>query len=145
MTRVMAQGTFDILHPGHLHYLRESLALGDELYVVIARDYRMKDRKDLYMDEDDRREMVDALEFIDHAVLGSNEDIFETVRQVDPDIITLGHDQQFEPDKMETQLAEAGLDGVRVTRITAYEGEGVVSSSKIKAKLRQREIGRAHV
>ena len=71
MTRVMAQGTFDILHPGHTHYLKESLALGDELYVVIARDSRMKDTKDLYMNEVDRREVVDALEFVDQAVLGS--------------------------------------------------------------------------
>jgi len=34
---VVAQGTFDILHPGHLHYLREAAAMGDELHVIIAR------------------------------------------------------------------------------------------------------------
>lgn len=35
--RVVAQGTFDILHPGHLHYFREGEAMGDELHVIIAR------------------------------------------------------------------------------------------------------------
>ena len=32
MTRVVATGTFDLLHPGHLYYLEESRRLGDELW-----------------------------------------------------------------------------------------------------------------
>ncbi len=38
MTTVMCFGTFDILHPGHLYFLRECEKYGDELIVVIARD-----------------------------------------------------------------------------------------------------------
>ena len=34
MVRVLATGTFDILHPGHLLYLSKAKALGDELYVI---------------------------------------------------------------------------------------------------------------
>jgi len=45
MTKVMAQGTFDILHPGHLHYFNESAEKGEELVVVISRDSRVSDRK----------------------------------------------------------------------------------------------------
>ncbi len=59
MKTVMAQGTFDILHPGHLHYFRESAALGDKLTVVIARDSRVSEKKDTYFDEDERREMAE--------------------------------------------------------------------------------------
>ncbi|HQP72188.1 MAG TPA: adenylyltransferase/cytidyltransferase family protein, partial [Methanoculleus sp.] len=36
MRRVVATGTFDILHPGHLYYLEESRKLGDELYVIVV-------------------------------------------------------------------------------------------------------------
>nr|EGQ39935.1 MAG: cytidylyltransferase [Candidatus Nanosalinarum sp. J07AB56] len=45
MTRVMAQGTFDILHPGHVHYLEEAAEHGDTLVVVVARDSRVQERK----------------------------------------------------------------------------------------------------
>ena len=38
MKWVVATGTFDILHPGHLFYLEESKKLGDELWVIVARE-----------------------------------------------------------------------------------------------------------
>ncbi|WP_254524447.1 FAD synthase [Natrinema caseinilyticum] len=139
MARVMAQGTFDILHPGHLHYFRESADLGSELSVVIARDSRMQEHKDLYMDEESRRKIVAALEMVDNAILGSEGDIFDTVDEIAPDIITLGHDQQFQPEKLERELAEAGFEGIRLVRITAYDGPGITSSSDIKQKVKKRE------
>lgn len=129
MTRVLANGTFDFIHPGHLHYLRESAALGDELYVVIARDSRAgKKKDDLRMDEIDRRAVVDALEMVDEAILGSEDSIFRTVEEVDPDIITLGHDQDFDEDELTDTLARRGHD-CEVTRI---EKRGDHSSSDLK-------------
>jgi FAD synthetase len=145
MVRVMAQGTFDILHPGHLHYLRESRALGDELYVVIGRDSRMSERKDLFMHEDARRQVVDALAVVDEAILGSEGPIFDTVARVNPDIITLGHDQTFDIADLEATLAEHGHADVRVVRIGAFEPESddmIVSSSAIKEKLERVRSGR---
>lgn len=47
--KVMATGTFDILHPGHGVYLEESKKLGGEnakLYVVVARDSTVERRKE---------------------------------------------------------------------------------------------------
>ena len=35
--RVMCCGTFDYLHPGHLSFIAQAAALGDDLYVVVAR------------------------------------------------------------------------------------------------------------
>lgn len=141
MRRVMAQGVFDILHPGHVHYLRESAALGDELYVVIARDDRVEDRKRLFMDEGSRRAVVEALAAVDVAVLGSEDSIFESVAEIDPDVITLGHDQSFEIARLESDLAEAGFD-VDVVRIDAYEGP-IDSSSAVKARLAEATDGDA--
>ena len=138
MRRVMAQGTFDILHPGHVHYLRESAALGDELVVVIARDDRVGDRKDLYMDEESRRVVVEALEAVDEAVLGSEADIFESVERLRPDVITIGHDQGYDPEELEAQLAAAGYPDVEVVRIGPVEGPFVGSSSAVKAELKGR-------
>ena len=43
--RVLAFGTFDILHPGHDHYLQEARKLGDELWVVVALDETVRQGK----------------------------------------------------------------------------------------------------
>ncbi|MDZ7701288.1 MAG: adenylyltransferase/cytidyltransferase family protein [Halobacteriales archaeon] len=136
MQRVMAQGTFDILHPGHVHYLEASAELGDELVVVIARDGRVRTRKDLFMDEESRRRVVGALGCVDRAVLGSEGDLFDTVAELEPAVITLGYDQSFEPEALEADLAEAGFPDVEVVRIGPGP-EGVVSSSSdVKARLK---------
>ena len=70
MTRVLATGTFDILHPGHLLYLEESRALGDELVVVVARDVNVKHKPKPIIPEEQRLIMVAALKIVDLAVLG---------------------------------------------------------------------------
>lgn len=127
MTTVLANGVFDFIHPGHLHYLRESAALGDELHVVITRDSWPTD-KEIRMDEEARKTVVQALEMVDNAFLGSEDSIYETVEQVDPDIITLGYDQDFDEDTLEAELASRGysIDVVRVDR------RGNYSSSQLK-------------
>ena len=138
MERAMAQGTFDILHPGHLHYLRESASLGDELYVVIARDSRQTAKKDLFMDEESRRTVVDALEIVDAAVLGAEGSIFDSVDRIAPDIITIGYDQDFEPPILEATLQEHGYSGVEVVQIGPYDDGGIQSSSDVKDRIARR-------
>lgn len=59
MIRVVATGTFDILHPGHLWYLEQSAALGDELYVIVARDVNIKHKPKPVIPEQQRCAMVD--------------------------------------------------------------------------------------
>ena len=135
MRRVMAQGTFDILHPGHRHYLEESAALGEELAVVIARDSRVATRKNVFLDEESRRRVVKGLAAVDRAVLGSEDDLFASVAEIDPDLITLGHDQDYGVEALESDLAAAGFDGVAVVRIGAYDGPGVTSSGDVKARI----------
>lgn len=135
MRRVMAQGTFDILHPGHVHYLEESAALGDELYVVVARDSRVAGRKRLYMDEASRRRVVGALAAVDEALLGSEDDLFDSVEAIAPDVITLGYDQEYAPETLREDLAAAGYEGIEVVRIGPYRGEGVTASSDVKAAI----------
>ena len=127
MMTVMAQGVFDILHPGHLHYLEQSKSLGDELLVVIARDSRIE--KDLYFSELERKEMLEALEIVDQALLGSEESIYDTVEKVDPDIITLGYDQPFDKEEVASMAREASNRKVEVKRI---EKRSNYSSSDIR-------------
>lgn len=129
MKTVMAQGTFDILHPGHLHYLKESEKLGDRLVVVISRDSRVESRKNLFFTEKERKRMVEALKPVDKAILGNKGNIYSTVEKVDPNTITLGYDQEHEEEKVKNMAEESTGHKVRVKRISRLKD---YSSSKIR-------------
>lgn len=108
-TTVIAQGTFDVLHPGHLHYLREAATMGDELYVIIARRANITHKEKPILADRQRRDMVAALAPVNSAVLGDEEDIFVPIERIDPDCIVLGHDQHHDKAGIESALEERGI------------------------------------
>ena len=111
MTRtVIAQGTFDIIHPGHVHYLKEAAAMGDELYVIVARKANVDHKEKPICPATQRRDVVDALETVDEAILGHEEDIFVPIEEIDPDVIALGHDQHHDAAGIESELERRGID-----------------------------------
>ncbi len=119
VVRVMATGVFDLLHPGHLYFLTEAKKLGDELVVVVARDQTARRlKREPYVPEQLRREMVEALKPVDRAVLGSTTDIYETVVAEKPTIIALGYDQVWNEKEIERECARRGVP-VHVVRIGA--------------------------
>src|SRR5665647_2239466 len=73
--RVVATGTFDILHPGHIYYLEESRKRGDELWVIVARDANVKHKPHPIIPEEHRLQMVAALKPVSHAILGDKTDM----------------------------------------------------------------------
>jgi len=127
--RVVATGTFDILHPGHLYYLEESRRLGDELSVIVARDANVKHKPRPILPEAQRLRMVQALKPVDHALLGDLHDMFRPIADLRPDIITLGFNQHFDEEHLRQRLRDRGLDA-DVVRIPGYPGS-LASSSKI--------------
>lgn len=106
---VVAQGTFDILHPGHLHYFREGAEIGDELHVIIARRDNVTHKESPILPDRQRRDMVAALDMVDEAHLGHTEDIFIPIERIGPDIILLGHDQHHDESAIESALEERGI------------------------------------
>ena len=92
---VLAGGVFDIIHPGHIHTLNAAKALGGVLVVAVATDKtakKMKKRTPLH-NQELRRELVSCLSMVDKAIVGHEDDIFQTVKEVKPNIIVLGYDQ----------------------------------------------------
>jgi FAD synthetase len=134
LIRVLATGTFDLLHPGHLMYLEQSRTLGDELVVIVARDANVKHKPKPIIPQDQRMLMVSALNMVDSAVLGSETDMFQPIEEFKPDIITLGYDQHFDSVLLKEELATRGIDA-RVVRLEGHDPCPLCSSRMIVAKV----------
>jgi FAD synthetase len=134
LIRVLATGTFDLLHPGHLMYLEQSRALGDELVVIVARDANVKHKPKPIIPQDQRLLMVSALKMVDRAVLGSEADMFSPIEELKPDIITLGYDQHFDVVLLKEELATRGIDA-QVMRLEGHDPRPLCSSRMIVAKI----------
>jgi FAD synthetase len=137
MKRVVATGTFDILHTGHLFYLEESRRLGNEMYVIVARDANVKHKPKPVVPEEQRRKMVAALRPVDHAVLGDLHDMFKPIEEIRPAVITIGFDQHFDEEKLRVELTARDLS-CEVVRIGKYSGDTYCSSSLIIRKIQER-------
>jgi FAD synthetase len=134
LIRVLATGTFDLLHPGHLLYLEQSRALGDELVVIVARDANVKHKPKPIIPQDQRLLMVSALKMVDRALLGSETDMFQPIEEFKPDVITLGYDQHFDAVLLKEELATRGID-VQVVRLEGHDPCPLCSSRMIVAKV----------
>ncbi|HEY7268492.1 MAG TPA: adenylyltransferase/cytidyltransferase family protein [Dehalococcoidia bacterium] len=125
---VLAAGVFDLLHPGHVYFLREARALGSSLVVVITSDdtARRQGKTPVFSDAD-RRELVGALRFVDTALVGEAGKDFGTTLDVMPDVIALGYDQFSDIDRLRKDLAGLGWQG-RIERVGKF---GDYSSSSL--------------
>lgn len=118
MTRVMASGVFDIIHTGHISYLEQARAMGDELYVVVASDATVRRRKHEPITPGNMRlKIVSSLKPVTAAILGKDGDMFTILEEIDPDIIVLGFDQDFDDDVLMKELSGRGFD-IKVRRAT---------------------------
>ena len=141
MTLVVATGTFDLLHPGHVFYLERSRALGDELVVIVARDMNVRHKPKPILPDEQRLRMIASLKVVDRAILGEESDIFRTVETLRPDIITLGYDQHFDEEALREELFRRNLN-CKIVRIMEQETCPLCSSSRIVAKVLDRFRGR---
>lgn len=135
MKTVMAFGTFDLLHPGHVSYLAQAKALGDRLVVVIATDANVKriKGKSPVNSQDERKELVGSLRIVDEAVVGFEEDMISSVERIKPDVVALGYDQKPLDSELEKMLGARGLKA-KIVRLKPYN-EHIFKSSKIKEKV----------
>lgn len=139
----MATGTFDLIHPGHGYYLEESKKLGGEdarLVVVVARESTVRARKRVpIVPEKQRLEVVRMLKPVDEAVLGSETDMFSTVQEIKPDIITIGPDQKFDLNWLRGELEERDIEA-EVVKINGYHQSSLDSSCKIIKKIKESDF-----
>lgn len=70
MTRILAHGTFDIIHYGHVKYLEKAKSFGDYLIVYVTSDkLAIKNGKNPFFNEDIRMKMISSLKVVDEVIL----------------------------------------------------------------------------
>ncbi|MDI9646603.1 MAG: FAD synthase [Archaeoglobales archaeon] len=138
MKRVVATGTFDIIHPGHIKFLEEAKKLGDELIVIVAREKNVKHKPKPVIPEEQRRKVVEAIRYVDKAILGDEEDIFKPILELRPDVIALGYDQHFNEDWLKEELKKRGLN-CEIVRIKVHVDCELCSSHKIVERILNRQ------
>jgi len=138
MVRVMATGVFDILHPGHLHFLREAKKMGDELVVVVARDsVAEKMKRKPFIPENIRLAMVSSLKPVDLAILGVEGNIYDILNLVRPDVLALGYDQEFDETQIMEEAKKRGIN-LKIIRISKYSDSEFNGTRKIIKMLKER-------
>lgn len=129
--RVLIFGTFDILHPGHLHIINKAASLGN-LYIVVARDETVKTIKGIVPvnSELQRKKNLESLNIAEQVVLGKKRNKFIIIEEINPNIICIGYDQRSFVDALPEELKKRNLD-CEIIKIDSFEPEKY-KSSKMK-------------
>lgn len=130
---VMTNGCFDILHAGHVRYLKESKKFGDVLIVGLNSDSSVKALKGESRPincELDRAEVLAGLEAVDYIILFDEISPIKLLDKIKPDVYTKGADYTIETlPEAKTVLGNGG----RIEFIKLVEGK---STTKIIDKIK---------
>ncbi len=92
---VFTNGCFDLLHVGHVRYLKEAAKLGDVLIVAVNSDRsvnRIKGPSRPLLGEAERAEVVSALGFVDYVTIFDTPDPLPLIEMLEPDVLVKGAD-----------------------------------------------------
>jgi len=132
---VLIGGVFDIVHPGHIHTLKDAKSQGDILIVVVARSstaLKINKHRKIYHDEYLRRELVSSIRYVDYAIIGREGTLYDTVEFVKPDIIALGYDQKHTEKEIAVNCSKRGINTQIIRLNTPIPGS---KSTQIKEEL----------
>jgi D-glycero-beta-D-manno-heptose 1-phosphate adenylyltransferase len=130
---VFTNGVYDLLHPGHLRYLRAARAEGDALVVGVNSDRSVRAIKGPgrpIHPEDERAELIAALACVDAAVVFDEDTPHEIVTALQPDVLVKGADWPADQ-IVGRDVVEAR--GGRVVRVEVQPGH---SSTKLIERMR---------
>ncbi len=132
----MVFGVFDLLHPGHISFIKQAKKLGTFLIVSVARDLNVKriKEKSPVFDEKKRAQHVKQLKLANRVVLGGTKDPWPHIKKEKPDLIALGYDQGSFVGNLPKELQKRGLK-TKVIRLKPFRPE-VFKSSIIRKKSR---------
>ena len=96
---VMTNGCFDLIHPGHIHYLQQAADLGDVLVVAVNDDdsvRRLKGPSRPLNSVADRMAVLSALQAVDYVVSFGEDTPASLIETIAPDVLVKGGDYTVE-------------------------------------------------
>lgn len=131
----MVFGVFDLLHPGHISFLKQAKKLGTFLVASVARDVNVKKIKGKtpIFDEKKRVGHIKQLKLAQKIVLGGLKDPWPHIIKEKPDIIALGYDQGSFVGNLPKELKKRLLK-TKVVRLKAFRPK-VFKSSILRKKV----------
>ncbi len=130
---VFTNGCFDILHVGHVRYLKEAKALGDILILGLNSDYSVKSLKGSNRpinNESDRAEVLIALKAIDYVVIFDEKTAENIVGEVKPDIYAKGGDYSIDTLPEAKIVAEHGGKTVLLQLVDGKSSTNIINKCK---------------
>jgi len=92
---VFTNGCFDLLHIGHIRYLRKAKTKGDVLIIGLNSDNsvrKIKGKGRPIVPQKERAEILSALEFVDFVVIFEEKTPLKLIRRIKPDVLVKGGD-----------------------------------------------------
>jgi rfaE bifunctional protein nucleotidyltransferase chain/domain len=101
MIKIFVNGTFDIVHRGHLEMLEYAKSLGNYLLVAIDADQRVKSLKGQNRpinNQEDRKYLLQNLRWVNEVrIFHSSDELENIIKHYDPDFMVKGSDYQGKP------------------------------------------------
>jgi rfaE bifunctional protein nucleotidyltransferase chain/domain len=135
---VTTNGVFDILHIGHIRYLKEAKKLGDILIVAINSDSstkKIKGPKRPLNNENDRAEALASLECVDYVVIFNEENPIKILEIIKPDIHVKGGDYKPEEIIEKDVVTKNGGKVHIVRKIEGYSTTSFIHTVREKYKI----------
>lgn len=127
MSKIIVNGTFDILHRGHLEMLNYAKSLGEHLLVCIDTDSRVRELKGPSRpinNQDDRKFMLEQLSAVDAVwFFSSKEQLIKIIEIYKPDIMVKGSDYRGKSVIGETYVPQV----VYFDRIDKYSSTDIIA------------------
>ncbi len=130
---VFTNGCFDILHVGHVRYLKEAKALGDILILGLNSDCSVKSLKGSNRpinNESDRAEVLSALKSIDYVVIFDEKTAENIVGEIKPDIYAKGGDYSIDTLPEAKIVAEHGGKTVLLQLVDGKSSTNIINKCK---------------
>ncbi|NIO20452.1 MAG: adenylyltransferase/cytidyltransferase family protein [Candidatus Aenigmarchaeota archaeon] len=115
--KVLVGGVFNLVHPGHVFFLKKAKELGNYLIVVVANNRTAHlTKKYPIVDQKIRKRNIEKLGIVDKVVVGDRIDFMNVVRKEKPNVIVLGYDQKINEKELNKMLTKEEID-CKVVRI----------------------------
>ncbi len=128
---VFTNGCFDLLHPGHIDYLEKARHLGDCLLVAVNSDEGVQGIKGAsrpIFPENERAEILAALEFVDYVIIFGEPTPREIIRAIHPDVLVKGADWALEEIVGREEVETAGGQVATIELLPGYSTSAIIET-----------------